>query len=212
MTFKILHDNNLPLCFVGLGAMSKSFYSFFCNYRNSIIIGYEEVEQKSKEWLQQYQFIAITSDVRRKIKIVNTLTQSGVHFFSLLHNYSSVSPSFKCGHGTFIGAFNSFDVSDITVGNHAIISTHNTFGHELHIRDFCHIGHHSFLNFADIGQGSVLGSNVNIMQSELNQTVVIPEYCNIMSYSMITNSLPESGTYYKSRKISSDTSLTKRIL
>lgn len=212
MSFNILHDNGKPLCFVGVGNMSKSIYSFFHDHNNSIIIGYEEVEQQSTEWLQQYQFIVITSDVALKMKMVDQLTKQGVHFFSLLHKYNAVSPSFKCGKGTLVCAFNSMDVGDIVVDDHVIVCTHNTFGHDLHIHDFCHVGHHSFLNHANIGQGSVLGINVDILPSEMNQTIVIPEYCNIMSYSMITNSLPDSGTYYKTKKVSPDTSLTKRML
>ena len=215
MLFTLLHDNGKPLCFVGNNSMNKSIYLFFKDYRDSIIISYEDLHDKDKDWYAKYQFIVVTSVVPKKIEIVNQLKIFNAHFFSLLHNYSTIGPDTKIGQGTLILAFNSIDIVDINpivIGDHVIICTHNTLGHNCTINDFCHIGHYSFLNCCNIGIGSALGVRIDIVSKIGAEILNIAEYSNIMSHSLVTESLLESGTYYKNRKISNQTSLTERML
>jgi carbonic anhydrase/acetyltransferase-like protein (isoleucine patch superfamily) len=192
--------------------MSQCIYLFFKDYRDSIIISYEDLHDKDKDWYAKYQFIVVTSVVSKKIEIVNQLKIFDAHFFSLLHNYSTIGPDTKIGQGTLIFAFNSIDINDIVIGDHVIICTHNTLGHNCVVEDYCHIGHHSFLNWCNLGKGTVLGTRIEIMSNRINERINIPEYCNIISHSLINESILESGTYYKSRKTSDQTSLTLRIL
>ena len=212
MLFTILHDNGKPLCFVGNNSMNKSIYLFFKDYKNSIIVSYEDLFIKDRDWYSKYQFIAITSVVAKKIEIVEHLKAVGAHFFSVIYEHSPILPGTHIGHGTYIGVYNSINVNDIFIGDHVLIGVHNTLGHNCTINDFCHIGHYSFLNCCNIGKGSALGVRIDIMSKFGAEILNIAEYSNIMSHSLVTESLLESGTYYKNRKISNQTSLTERML
>ena len=211
MSFNIMHDSGLPLCFVGLGRMSQDLYSFFKTEKNNIIISYEDIILQNKEWFKTYQFIVITADISKKIAVVELLKLHKAHFFSLVHSSSYVCFDTKIGHGTIIMPFNCFSVRGIVIGNHVDIHTHNTFGHECVVDNYCHIGHHSFLNKCHIHQGTVLGTRIDIMAGGIDEYIHIAEFCNILSHSIITESLPDTGTYYKSKKINNQSSLQYRI-
>ena len=211
MSYKILHDNGNLLCFVGHSMMSRSTYNIVKEYRDTEICSHEDLDNKDSAWFQQRQFIVISSDVAGKIITIKRLEQHGVHFFSAVNQFNTISPTTIIGHGTYIGGFNSFDVDDIKIGNHVVICSHNTFGHDCCVGDFCHISHYSFFNQSNIGTGTVVGTQV-LMCPPKNSSIEIAKYCNITSNSRITSSIIQSGTYHSRRLISPNDSRIERIL
>lgn len=211
LNLDILHDNGKILCFAGHSSMSVSTYNMIQPFRSAEIYSFEDLQTKDALWFDKRQFIVITSDVSLKISIVDFLTKHQVHFFTLLNKLNSFSPKVKIGVGTYIATFNSLDVDDIEIGNHCLISTHNTFGHCVKIGNFCQVSHFNFLNHCTLGDGTMVGTQVFI-HSKDKKTIDIPPFCNITSNSRILDSLDRSGTYHGRRLMSDQDSRTHRIL
>lgn len=210
--YEILYDNNKILCFVGHSKISKSCYELMVAHRESEIWPIEHVLKQDETWLNSRQFIVISSDVKFKQNCVSKMTNA--HFFSLISKSNCFNPTVKIGHGTWISTFNSFEIGTIVIGDHCCVHTHNTFGHECTVGDYCNIGHWGFYSNCNIGQGTVMGIKVFLTTTDTtsNKLIQIPPYCNIMSESRITKDILQPGTYYHSRKKNDLTSLQHRIL
>jgi len=212
INYQIIHDNQKLLCFVGIGDISKTLCSCVKSYRNAELITVEDLKLKDQAWFNNRQFIVASSDVRFKINTVSYLEKFHAHFFSIVSTAAELGPLAKIGHGTCIQSYNSIWLGKIQIGNHIMIGVHNAIGHDIVIEDYSHVSHHSFLSQCTIKQGCVLGTRVDVVPATLGQQLVIPEFCNILSRSRISSSLPTSGTWYDKRQVSEDTSLTHRIL
>ena len=210
--YEILHDNNKILCFVGHSELSESCYKLMAPYRAAEIWPIEYTLEQDQAWLDDRQFIVVSSNVKFKQQCVKQL--GPVHFFSLISKFNCFNVNTKIGQGTWISTFNSFEIGTVKVGNHCCIHTHNTFGHECVIGDYCNIGHWGFYSNCNIGQGTVIGVKVFLTTTDIpsDKPIKIPPYCNIMSESRITRDIVQPGTYYHSRKINDFTSLQHRIL
>jgi carbonic anhydrase/acetyltransferase-like protein (isoleucine patch superfamily) len=211
LNLDILYDNGKILCFAGRSGMSVSTYNMIQPFRPAEIYSLEDLQTKDASWFGQRQFIAITSDVSLKMSIVNFLTSQQAHFFTLVNKFHSISPTVKIGVGTYISGFNSIDVDNIEIGNHCIIGTHNTFGHNVSVEDYCQISHYNFINHCSLGKGSVVGTR-SMIYSGTDKAINIPSFCNITSNSRILESLSQTGTYHSRKLMSELDSRTYRIL
>jgi UDP-3-O-[3-hydroxymyristoyl] glucosamine N-acyltransferase len=207
--FRTLHDQGRQLCFVGLGNMSRLIQKEF---PGSLAVSLEDLDQQSQSWVDSKQFIAITSDVALKQKIVASVEQRNGAFFSLVHELNRISPTTKIGKGCYVDCYNqSLPNDNVEIGNHCLISSFIMLGHHVKIRDFCHISAYCFLNNCELGQGTVVGVSSRIV-GKVNQTLQIADYCNILIGSTVTKSINISGTYFHDRKSLSAGSLEHRTL
>lgn len=210
--YEILYDNGKILCFVGYSGLGKSCYELMASHRASELCSIEHVLAQDQSWINDRQFIVISSDVKFKQDCVTKLQK--VHFFSLVSKSNYFNPSVKIGQGTWISTFNTFEIGNVVIGDHCCIHTHNTFGHECTIGDYCNIGHWGFYGNCNIGTGTVIGIRVFLTNTDTTSyaPIQIPAYCNIMSESRITKDLAQAGTYCHTRKVNELTSLQHRIL
>jgi UDP-3-O-[3-hydroxymyristoyl] glucosamine N-acyltransferase len=171
----------------------------------------EQLQQQNKDWLSQYQYIMLGSDIALKISAVEYLDSQGVDWFSLIHDTShTINPDVKIGRGTLVSSWVDLLCGVIDIGDHVILSSFIQFGHYVTLENFCHVSAYCFLNNTRIGQGTVIGLRSSIMNR--TGTTIIPNYTNILSGSTIYDSLSESGTYNGRRRIDDRTSLEHRIL
>lgn len=210
--FYIYHDRELPLCVVGHSMLSNTVYASLNDIGNVVQLPLEQLFVKTQSWFDSYQFIVLTADTSFKKQAVEFLQSKNAHFFSLVNKFNNLATDIKIGQGTYIDAFNSMMVADIHIGNHAIVCTHNTLGRHCQVGDYGYISHHGFFNRCKIGSGTVIGTNVMICPALETSSLSIAEYSNILAMSRITKSIEHTGTYYNSRKINDNSSLTKRIL
>jgi UDP-3-O-[3-hydroxymyristoyl] glucosamine N-acyltransferase len=207
--FQILHDNGQQLCFVGLGNMCRLIQKEF---PASLLISLEDLDQQSQSWFDSKQFIAITSDVALKQKIVASINQRNGSFFSLVHELNSLSPATKIGRGCYVDCYNrSLPNQDVEIGNHCLMISFIMLGHHVKIKDFCHVSAHCFLGDCELGQGTVVGVSCRIV-GQIKQTLEIADYCNILTGSTVTKSINISGTYFHNKRSSLVGSLEHRIL
>jgi UDP-3-O-[3-hydroxymyristoyl] glucosamine N-acyltransferase len=207
--FRILHDQGRQLCFVGLGSMSILVQKEF---PGSTLISLEDLEKQSQSWFDSQQFIAVTSDVILKQKIVAQVIDRGGVFFSLVHELNRIAPSTKIGRGCYVDCYNqSLPNDDVEIGDHCLISSFIMLAHHVKIKDFCHVSAYCFLGNCELGQGTVVGASSRIV-GKIHQTLEIADYCNILIGSTVTKSINTSGTYYHDRKSLSAGSLEHRTL
>ena len=207
--FRILHNQGQQLCFVGLGNMSRLIQKEFAG---STLISLEDLEKQSPSWFDSHQFIAITSDVALKQRIVTQVTERGGAFFSLVHELNRIPPSTKIGRGCYVDCYNqSLPNDDVEIGDHCLISSFIMLGHHVKIKNFCHVSAYCFLSNCELGLGTVVGVSSRIV-GKVNQTLQIADYCNILIGSTVTKSINSSGTYYHDRKSLSAGSLEHRTL
>jgi bifunctional N-acetylglucosamine-1-phosphate-uridyltransferase/glucosamine-1-phosphate-acetyltransferase GlmU-like protein len=204
--FHILHDNHKIKCVIGLGTMAQTILGS-TDYIDQF--SFEHIMSQPASWIQQRQFIVATSDIKLKKNIVEYLDKFKVNYFSLvspdnnLHSYDGI------GQGTWINSYNEL-LSEPIIKDHCIITSYCQLGHNIVINNFCHISAYSYMNNVSLGQGTVLGLRTSVIGSaELTST---PDFCNFIINSVVTKNLIHSGTYFGNKKISDDSSLTKRIL
>jgi hypothetical protein len=209
-TFDLLHDNGKPLCFVSTGSLSSSIHADLSCSRPSKLARFEEV--KEFDHFDRYQYICLTSDIVLKKQVVNFLEDRGCSFFSVIHKVNHLHN--KIGHGTFVNGYNQGMSGDRSrIGNHCVIATHSLLSHDCIIDDFCHVSSFAFLARCHLEQGCCLGIRVSVFSDlDSDKIAKIPEFTNLISGSMITTPILQAGTYFSNRRISHETSLTKRIL
>jgi NDP-sugar pyrophosphorylase family protein len=208
--FSILHDAARPLCFVGHSSLSQEIVSDIKHDRLCVQHSLEELETKSREWFDQYQFIVLASDVAFKQQAVNFLQQQQAHFFSIIGKHNIVNPDTVIGHGTYIYNFNDFLFRSNCIGDHCIVVAYCHFSHGVVIGDYSHISSYTYLSNCEIGAGSILGIRTSIIG--FNGKISVANNTNLMLGSVVTKDLPETGTYFGNRRINDKSSLQQRIL
>ena len=211
--YKILYDSGRPFVAVGLGSLSSTVFSILPKSRTHQL-SVEEVLNGGQTWIDQHQFIICTSDVLLKQKVVGYLKEKNAQFFSLVGTQNNLTDDIKIGTGTFINNFNDIMSGPIEIGDHCIVTCFNQFSHGTYINDYCHVSSYCFISQCRIGTGCVIGVRTNLVGGWDNvaQPIVLAPYTNVTMNSTITKSIETAGTYHSNRKISSETSLTKRIL
>jgi NDP-sugar pyrophosphorylase family protein len=200
-----LHDNGSIKCLIGQGTLSTCIKYALGDVEH---VSFEYVKLQTYDWIAQRQFILGTSDVKFKQEIVAWLDQHQAHYFSLIGCSNVISAGTMIGHGTFINLYNDL-MSDSIIGDHCVITTHCQLGHGVEIKNFSHISSYCYLNNIVLGQGTVFGLRTTAAGPEHKK---IPDYCNFLMNSVITDSYEHAGTYYNKKKISNQNSLLHRIL
>lgn len=211
--YKILYDSGRPFVVVGLGSLSSTIFSILPKSKTQQL-SVEHVLDSDQSWIDQHQFIVCTSNVPLKQKVVGYLKERNAQFFSLIGTQNNVIDDIKIGTGTFINSFNDLLSGPIEIGDHCIVTCFNQFCHGAYINDYCHISSYCYISDCRIGIGCVIGVRTTIIGGweRVSQPMELAPYTNVTMNSTVTKSIREAGTYHSNRKISSDTSLEKRIL
>lgn len=208
--YSLLHDNGQTLCFVGNTVYNHMLYNYWKHQRKCLQLTIEEVESYTQDWVDQHQFICAVSNVAFKRLVVEKLSQFNLHYFSIVGSYNSFN-NVTVGQGTFIQHYNDLAFGDGVVGDHCTLGTLNTFSHAVVVGNFCHVSAYCFLNYTTLQDGVVLPVRTTIL-GDPDRQIDIAENCNFMTGSTVTKSITETGTYFGNRRVSSESSVTYKIL
>ena len=191
--------------------MTQSVFAIIEQYHDCENVIIEELYQQPADWFEKRSFIVITSDIAFKIQTIKYLEQKNVTFFSLIDISTHLGANTTIGHGCCVFSFNDMTVGHVAIGNHCIVGMHNVLSHDCIVEDYCHVGHYGFFTFCKIGVGTVFGIRTTMIP-QLKGYINTADFCNFITGSTITKTVDKSGTYYGNRRLSTSTSLTKRIL
>lgn len=209
--FKIHNTQNKIPCFVGHSSLTLSVYDNVKRYHTCENVSIEKIDQQNDSWFSDRAFIVITSDIAFKIQTIKYLEQKNVTFFSLIDISTHLGANTTIGHGCCVFSFNDMTVGHVSIGNHCIVGMHNVLSHDCIVEDYCHVGHYGFFSFCKIGVGTVFGIRTTMI-GQLEGYINTADFCNFITGSTITKTVDKAGTYYGNRRLSTSTSLTKRIL
>jgi NDP-sugar pyrophosphorylase family protein len=209
MQYSIIHDHDLPLCFIGNTFHNHTLYNYFKNLRPCEHLSLEQVAEKDQNWINSRQFMGVVTIIAFKKQIADTLADKNIKWFSVVTANSHIGHNVKIGFNTFINNF-SVVYDDVVVGDHCTLTNHLSISHCVVIGDFCHIGPFSYLCFTTLNDGVCVGIRGTFPGKPDNQ-LTIAAWSNFMLDSTVTKSITVSGTYSGKRKQSDETSLTLKI-
>ena len=209
LKFKIIHDSNKILCFIGSSYANVTLKNYFDQYRDCEIYRIEEIENNSQDWFNTRQFFTASSDILLKKKIAEILEQHHCDCFSVVADSNHIGFNVSIGKSTYISDFNT--LLDNTVVGDFVLITHNVvLSHEVEINDFCHIGPGGYFLFAKIGKGSYIAAKSNFL-GKSSEHIRTADYCNYLICSTITKNILYPGTYYNNRCVEKLTSIERKI-
>lgn len=208
--YSIIHDNGYPLVFVGNTVYNHMLYNYWKDRKECLHLTVEEVEAYTQGWVNQHQFICAVSNVAFKRVVVERLSGFNPHYFSIVGSYNSFN-NVSVGQGTYIQHYNDLAFGDGVIGNHCTLGSYLGFSHDVIIGDFCHVSGHCFLNYATLNDGVVLPVQTTVL-GDPDRRIEIAENCNFMTGSTVTKSITETGTYFGNRRVSSESSVTYKVL
>jgi UDP-3-O-[3-hydroxymyristoyl] glucosamine N-acyltransferase len=207
--YDVMYDNGKPMCFVGHTKYNAMLYEYFKSKRDCCILRVEEITQ---DIVDTCQFICAVSNVKFKKYAVDILAKFNPHYFTIIGNNNNFS-KVNIGQGTYIQHNNVAVCEEVVIGDHCTVTSFITLSHHAHIGDYSHISPYCFINFADIGVGTVLGLHTTVMGSgDPLEIIKTPDYSNFLMRSEVKKSLPNTGTYYGHKYISSQPSIAYKIL
>jgi acetyltransferase-like isoleucine patch superfamily enzyme len=211
MQHRILHDNGKRLCLIGNTEMSRRIRSWLEAEGHKVdLILLEELLAKSTEWINQRQYMLVTSDIQFRLAAVTALKNHDLNWFSAMGVNNITHADLEIGRSVFIGNYNIFSSPGIVIDDHAHISSHCMIGDQARIGKYSHVSGYVFLNHCTLGQGCIVG----LRSTVVNQTGVlqIPDWTNLMAGSVVSKPIEISGTYYGNKLVSKEDSKTNRIL
>ena len=208
--YSIIHDNGLPLVFVGNTVYNCMLYNYWQDRRECLHVTVEYAEEQTQDWFNTHQFICAVSNVAFKREVVQRLSQFNPHYFSIIGSYNSFN-KVTIGQGTYIQHYNDLAFGDGVIGNHCTLGSYLGFSHAVIVGNFCHISGYCFLNYATLKDGVVLPVRTTVL-GDPDRQIEIVENCNFITGSTITKSIIETGTYFGNRRVSSESSVTYKIL
>jgi serine acetyltransferase len=208
--YSIMHDNGNMLCFVGNTIYNEMLFNYWKKKRKCLHVTVEYAEEQTQDWFNNHQFICAVSNVAFKRKVVDRLSKFNPHYFSIVGSYNSFN-NVSIGQGTYIQHYNDLAFGDGVIGNHCTLGSYLGFSHAVIVGNFCHISGYCFLNYATLKDGVVLPVRTTVL-GDPDRQIEIVENCNFMTGSTITKNITETGTYFGNRRVSSESSVTYKIL
>ena len=207
--FFILHDHNLPLCFVGRSHYNTVLYDYFSKIRNCVKISLEELEQQSESWLEKYQFISLQTHISFKIKVKSVFDKLNIKCFSVCSNFASIGNNVQIGYNVIIDQFSSI-WDDCVIGDFTIIACHVQVAHGANVGDCCHIAPYVHLAYATVGNGVYVGNGAFVF-ANMDSPISVNNWVNIKAFSRVLQTIDRAGTYYSNRLVDTQTSLELRL-
>jgi len=130
----------------------------------------------------QLVFLAVGSNATRR-KLAG-ITEAA--YGTIVHPFSSVSPSVKLYEGTVVLAGGIINASSV-IGKHVIINTGASVDHDCVIDDLVHIAPKATIcGGVKIGQGTLIGAGVTVIQN-----ISIGKWVTIGAGSVIVEDIPD---------------------
>jgi sugar O-acyltransferase (sialic acid O-acetyltransferase NeuD family) len=128
--------------------------------------------------------------VEKRIRIYNTVKESGGNLPFIISPKAYVSPSASIDEGTIV-MHNSMINAMAVVGKNCIINSGALIEHEVSVGDFCHISTQAVVNGqVIIGKNSFIGSN-----SVITNNVSLPDGIIVSAGACVLKTQEESGIY-----------------
>ena len=204
----VLHDKNLPLCFVGNTQYNHMLFDELKETRDCDLLTVEEVLDQTPEWRATHQFFSASATISFKKFVAEKLL--GVNWVSIIGKNNAIHKNVDIGYNVYIHYYNSFH-SGSNIGSHSTVTTHCVVGHKTVVNNFCHIGPYTSLYYVNLGQGGCVGTRTTIL-GQLKNSISIADNTNIMLGSNIRKSIVETGTYHNLKKIDSMGSCNRALL
>ena len=211
MEFRILHDTDKPLCFIGTSYMNKQFYEYFKPLRSAELVTWEEARNQPQSWFNARQFHAAISNTGFKKQVVESIAEFFPDYFSIIGLSSVIDPGAKIGKNVYIYELNVLTSGDICIGDHTIVTTQTVISHGTTIGNFSYVSPFVYTCFCNIGNGVAIGHRSSIVGSN-NALISIADWTNLTTHSLVTKNLTVPATYYGNRMLSKENSLEKCIL
>lgn len=199
--FVILHDHNLPLCFVGHSHYNTVLYDYFSKIRNCVKISLEELEQQSESWLGKYQFISLQTHIPFKIKVKSVFDKLNIKCFSVCSNFAAIGNNVQVGYNVIIEQFSSI-WDDCVIGDFTNITCNVTIAHGAVVGLCCHISPYTHLCYVSCGNNVFVGNGAFVWATK-KSPIGVCDNVNLQAFSRVLKSIGQSGTYYGNRLVDS---------
>lgn len=199
--------------FIGLGRVNQMVFKLVNQVIDprSQIISLEDFEALSSRVTNYREYAAFGSDVSLKEKIVNSVKSRGGNFISVVGSTNIVAKDCVIGSNVFINSHNDLSSTGIVIGDNSIISSFCQISYDTKIGPGCTISAYTYTNSVELGKGTIVGLRSSFLGDQ-NNKIIVPEYTNILTGSVITKSISDPGSYLGNRRINSQTSRDSRIL
>ncbi len=205
LEYKILHDHDLPLVFVGRSYHNNTLYRYWQQHRSCQHVTIEFLEQQSDSWFQQHQFMCAMSNVAFKKRIKEFLDSKSAPLFSVASGQSNIGYDVNIGGSTFINHNNNiYDCANI--GSFVCVTNFVMISHEVVVGDLCHIAPYCYFSFTTTGVGNFVGMSNQFFGYPENK-ISTPAWCNFYANGRLTESVDTSGTWAGRKLVDSRTSL-----
>jgi len=205
LDYKIIHDADLPLIFVGRSYHNQTLYNYFKEIRNCSHMSLEQVLTMPDSWFRNHQFMCAMSNVSFKLKVKNFLESKSVDLFSVVSEDSVLGHNVRIGRSTLINHKNVL-YDDAQVGDFSCITNFVMISHDVIIGDLCHIAPYCYFSFATTGTGNFVGMN-NQFFGYPETKISTPAWCNFYANGRLTESVKTSGTWAGRKLVDNRTSL-----
>jgi UDP-3-O-[3-hydroxymyristoyl] glucosamine N-acyltransferase len=209
--YTVHNSNDRELVIVGDTFYSRSLYENLTKSQwEPILVKLEDIEHNDQKWFDRRQFIAPATNVKTKKMFVERLAHRNPHYFTVL-GASNQFDNVEIGHNVFIENFNTAVCNDIVIGNHVTMSNYICLGHNATVGDFSHLSCYSYVNFANLGEGSCVAARTSFF-GDKDRILNITNDCNFMTGSTVTKDITATGTYYSNKRVSSESSISYDML
>ena len=194
---KVQTNNNSPVTLYGAGGHCKVVIDIL----ETLGIGIECVvdDNPLTSNFQNYLLLKAGTKFDRAIitigncqirrKIANSITASD--FVTVIHPSAIVSPHSEIGKGTVI-MHGAIVQSCAKIGDHCILNTKSSVGHDVTLHDFVHVASGSTIcGGTEIGEGTWLGAG-----SVVKQGIHIGKNCMIGAGAVVVNDIPDNVVAY----------------
>jgi UDP-3-O-[3-hydroxymyristoyl] glucosamine N-acyltransferase len=203
--FVILHDHNLPLCFVGHSHYNRVLYNYFSKTRPCVEISLEDLEHQSDSWRRQYQFISLQTHIPFKARVKAVFDRLNVKCFSVCSNFAAIGNNVSIGYNVIVEQFSSV-WDDCVIGDFTTIACNVNIAHGASTGECCHISPYAHLCYVECGDCVFVG-NAAFVWATKNLPITVCNCVNIQAFSRVLKSIEQSGTYYSNRMVDTRTSL-----
>jgi UDP-3-O-[3-hydroxymyristoyl] glucosamine N-acyltransferase len=202
-----------PMVFVGNTYYNQMLYNrmYDGDYGwNCQLVKVEDIENNSQQWFDDHQFMAASTNVATKRFLTERIAKFNPKYFSVMGSENKFD-GVTIGCGVFIENFNTAVCNDIVIGDHVTMANYICLGHDATVGSYSHLSCYSYVNFANLGEGSCVAARSSFFGKKGRIINVAPN-SNFMTGSTVTKDVATTGTYYSNRRVSSESSISYDML
>jgi NDP-sugar pyrophosphorylase family protein len=196
-SWRVIHDRNKTLCFVGFTHYNKLLYRYFKDLRPCIHVSVEHVAEQSQEWLDQHQFICLPTHPKFKFEVKQLLDRLEVDCFSVISEACVIGQNVNIGYSCIVEHF-AMIWDDCVVGDYCTVAAYVDVAHGTILGTGCHLSPYVECSFVTFGDGVYVGSK-GFVFADMLAPITICNYVNILATTRVFNSIDQPGTYHGNR-------------